>query len=115
MYKIDFVFEPIILEALKAWETDHEDIQVAWTASIDFLPDVAEDGQEGLKLVPAMGIYLEIPGPTPDTVATNSFYYTPFLVDAEKLKEVVTAALDSMLAKRQEAEVEAEKSLKSGL
>lgn len=98
MFRVHNRFEPQILEAIHDFENEFSGDPVTWEASMDFYPDIERATEDNVPLVATVGIYLEIPGPSVDTVISGSIFVPPSLEE----EQIYKAVFDSLVALRQQ-------------
>jgi hypothetical protein len=96
MQKVTNRFEPEILLAIDDFEKEFEE-SVTWDANLDFYPDLESATADNIPLVATVGIYLELPGSTDETVVSGSIYAPPFL----ESEQIYKAVFDSLVALRE--------------
>lgn len=99
MLKVTNKVEPFILEAINDFEKEFEE-SVTWDCSLDFYPDSENSTEDNIPLVGVLGIYLEVPGSTDETVVSGSIFTAPFL-EGEQIHKAV---FDSLVALRERRE-----------
>lgn len=86
-----------ILLAISDFESRFED-PVTWGQGLYFLPDVERSTSDNVPLLATVGIYLELPGPTEETVVSGSIFVPPQM----EIEQVHKAVYDSLVSLREQ-------------
>lgn len=104
MQNLSNKFEEPICQAIAYFEKEFSgDLGgelVNWGCSLDFFPDAENASETGVPLVATVGIYLELPGLTKETVVSGSIFAPPYL----EVEQIYQAVFDSLVALRERRE-----------